>query len=101
MSPHQAYDEWKKTLNNPNDSIFYYHPSLERIMLGITMFAIAGDISDEKANELLDDITTDGVRIDSPKIKQLVKHIQPIVISKGENLNVFESVKLIEETVLS
>ena len=166
------------TLRKPDDSIFYYHPSLERIILGLTMYAIAsrpymyqlgkaealtiynsyinemvtewidetdgfeylfttlmtlsdafpyasqgfasqhpelrkvicnlqytfcywtsvaGDMSQEKADELLDDISTDGKRIDSEKIAQLVKRIQPIVISKGMELSPSEGLRLIEK----
>ena len=175
--PEQIYCQWKKTLRKPDDSIFYYHPSLERIILGLTMYAIAsrpyisklgkaesltifniyinemvtawideteafeypfttlmtlsdafpyvtqafasqhpglkkvirhlqdtfcywtavaGDMSQKKADELLDDISTDGKRIDSEKIAQLVKRIQPIVISKGMGLTPWEGLRLIE-----
>ena len=176
--PERIYWQWKKTLRKPDDSIFYYHPSLERIILGLTMYAIAsrpymnqlgkaealtiynsyinemvtewidetdgfeylfttlmtlsdafpyasqgfasqhpelrkvicnlqytfcywtsvaGDMSQEKADELLDDISTDGKRIDSEKIAQLVKRIQPIVISKGMELSPSEGLRLIEK----
>ena len=176
--PERIYRQWKKTLRKPDDSIFYYHPSLERIILGLTMYAIAsrpyisklgkaesltiynlyinelvtewidetdgfeylfttlmtlsdafpyasqgfatqhpglrkvirnlqdtfcywtsiaGDMSESKANELLDDISTDGKRIDSEKIAQLVKRIQSIVISKGMNLTPGEGLRLIEK----
>ena len=176
--PERIYRQWKKTLRKPDDSIFYYHPSLERIILGLTMYAIAsrpyisklgkaesltiynfyinelvtewidetdgfeylfttlmtlsdafpyasqgfasqhpglrkvicnlqytfcywtsvaGDMSQEKADELLDDISTDGKRIDSEKIAQLVKRIQPIVISKGMELSPAEGLRLIEK----
>ena len=169
--PEQIYRKWKKTLHKPDDSIFYYHPSLERIILGLAMYAIAsrpyisklgkaeslslynlyinemvtdwidetdgfeylfttlmtlsdafpyvtqefasqhpglrkvirnlqytfsywtavaGDMSEERADELLDDISTDGKRIDSEKIGLLIKRIQPIVISKGFELTPLE-----------
>ena len=176
-TPEQIYRQWKNTLRKPDDSIFYYHPSLDRIILGMSMYAIAsrpyisklgkaeslsiyniyinemvtdwidetegfdylfntlmtlseafpyasqgfadqhpglrkiirnlqdtfcywtavaGDMSESKANELLDDISTDGKRIDSEKIAQLIKRIQPIVISKGMNLTPWEGLELIE-----
>ncbi|MBQ8672866.1 MAG: hypothetical protein IJ511_02245 [Bacteroides sp.] len=176
-SPGQIYDEWKNSLRNPDDSIFYYHPSLERIILGLAMYAIvshpylsklkkaealsiyniyinemvtawideteqfehlftslmtlceayntvcqgfaaqhpglkktilhlqytfcywiavAGDMNEKRADELLDDISTDGKRIDSDIISQLAKRIQPIVISKGEKLDPLEGLSLIE-----
>ena len=175
--PEQIYRKWKKTLQKPDDSIFYYHPSLERIILGLAMYAlasrpymsklgkaeslslynryinemvtewidetdgfeylfttlmtlsdvfpyvtqeftsqhpglrkiirnlqytfsywtaVAGDMSEKRANELLDDISTDGKRIDSEKIAQLIKRIQPIVISKGFELDMWEGLQLIE-----
>lgn len=178
-APEQIYREWKNTLRKPDDSIFYYHPSLDRIILGLSMYAIAsrpylgklgkaeplslyniyinemvtawideteyfeypftslmslsegffllcktyageykvsgkvirnlqynfmywtavaGDMSQEKADELLDDICTDGRRIDSEKIVQLVKRIQPIVESKGMDLDMYEGLNLIENS---
>ena len=178
-TPEQIYRQWKQSLKHPDDSIFYYHPSLERIILGLSMYAIAsrpyinklgkaealsicnryinemvtawideetdsfeylftrlmtlsdafpyasqafadqhpglkkvicnlqdtfcywtaiaGDMSESKANELLDDISTDGQRIDSEKIALLIKRIQPIVISKGMNLTPWEGLQLIEK----
>lgn len=177
--PERIYRQWRKTLRRPDDSIFYYHPSLERIILGLSMYAIAsrpymsmlgkaeslsvinnyinemvtewidettdgfeylfttlmtlsdafpyatqefitqhprlrkvirdlqytfcywtsvsGDMSEGKANELLDDISTDGKRIDSAKIALLVKRIQPIVVNKGLELNPLEGLQLIEK----
>lgn len=173
----RTYRQWRKSLRKPDDSMFYYHPSLERIILGLAMYAIAsrsymnklgkaeslsllnnyinemvtvwidetdgfeylfttlmtlsdafpiitqgfasqhpglrkvirnlqytfcywtsvaGDMNEEKADELLDDISTDGKRIDSEKIAQLVKRIQPIVISKGMELGPLEGLRLIE-----
>lgn len=176
-TPDQIYNEWKTTLCKPDDSIFYYHPSLERIILGLAMYAIvsrpylnklgkaeslslyniyinemvtawideteyfehpftmlmslceafplittemvkqhpgqkkairhlqntffywtavAGDMNEARADELLDDISTDGERIDSEKITQLAKRIQPIVTSKGMDLHPLEGLRLIE-----
>ena len=39
-TPEQVYAEWRSTLGKPDDSIFYYHPDLERILLGLSIFAI-------------------------------------------------------------
>lgn len=36
-----TYNEWRFALKSPNDSIFYYHPGLECILLGLSIFAIA------------------------------------------------------------
>lgn len=36
----QVYTEWRSSLTKPDDSIFYYHPDLERILLGLSIFAI-------------------------------------------------------------
>ena len=58
--------------------------------------AVAGDMGQKKADELLDDISTDGKRIDSEKIAQLVKRIQPIVTGKGMELTPLEGLLLIE-----
>ena len=164
MTPEKVYSEWRKTLKKPNDSVFYYHSSLDRIILGLSMYDIAsrpyllksnkikmmsvynkliaelvtawideseefkflfttmmttsetfgyacqgllsehpglkktihallstfffwvgaaGDMNEDTAEELLDDISTDGRRISSDKISQLIKRLQPTVISKG------------------
>ena len=177
-TPDQIYNEWRAALRKPDDSIFYYHPSLERIILGLAMYAIvsrpylnklgkaeslslyniyinemvtawiddtdqfeypftmlmdlceafpfvckemsqqypgqkkiirhlqntffywtavAGDMNEVKANELLDDIFTDGERIDSEMIVRLAKRIQPIVTSKGMDLHPLEGLRLIEK----
>lgn len=179
-TPEQVYCQWKKSLRKPDDSIFYYHPSLERIILGLTMYeiasrpyigklreaeslsvcniyinelvtawideadefeylfttlmtlsdvfpyasqafanqhpklrkdirnlqntfcywiSIAGDMSEKHADQLLDDISTDGKRIDSEKIAQLVKRIQPTVISKGSGLTPFQGLQLIKNAL--
>ena len=58
-------------------------------------------MSAEKADELLDDISTDGKRIDLEKIAQLVKRIQPIVVSRGLELDPMEGLQLIENDTMS
>lgn len=37
----ETYNQWRSSLKNPDDSLFYYHPSLERILLGFAIFVIA------------------------------------------------------------
>lgn len=39
-TPEQTYAEWHSSLKTPDDSIFYYHPNLERILLGLSIYAI-------------------------------------------------------------
>lgn len=175
-TPTEIYNQWRATLTKPDDSMFYYHPSLERIILGLTMYEIAsrpllnklrkskslslyniyinemvtawidesdgfdypfkalmilsetfnslckafiirhenlnvirelqysfcfwcgtaGDISEAKADELLDDISTDGKSIFSDKISLLVKRVQPIVAGQGLNLDIVQCLMLIE-----
>ncbi len=177
----QIYQEWRNSLKKPDDSIFYYHPSLERIVLGLTMYeiasrpylyklekakalqvyniyinemitawiydsdeykdsfaftfqslmtlseaffitsngfrqkhpalkktvmalmntfafwtAIGGDINDELAEELLDDIATDGEKIDSEKIAKIVKAMQPTVARRGIDMDPEEALDMIE-----
>ena len=169
MTPEKIYEEWRKTLKQPNDSLFYYHPSLDRIILGLSMYeiasrlylakskklemltlyniyinemvtawidessekfefpfitlmkiseaytystqallsahpglkktihallyiflfwvAIAGDMDEARAEELLDDIATDGKRISSEEISQVIKRFQPTILSKGLDIN--------------
>jgi hypothetical protein len=110
--PEETYNNWRTTLHKPDDSLFYYHPSLERILLGLSIFvltpqpaftklgnvrqlrilhtqvpslitawidednatfsraiACGGDMSPALADELLDDLTTNGREISSDKIK--------------------------------
>ncbi len=179
------YKEWRESLKKPDDSLFYYHRSLERIVLGLTMYEIAarpymyklgkakalqvyniyinemvtawiydseeykesfaftfqslmtlseafyitcngfmlkhpalkktvmalmntfafwtgigGDINDELAEELLDDIATDGERIDSEKIAQIVKVMQPSVARRGLYMDPLEALDTIENLQL-
>lgn len=37
----QIYSEWRSSLKSPDDSLFYYHPDLERILLGLSIYAIS------------------------------------------------------------
>jgi hypothetical protein len=41
MSPDQTFAIWRSSLKSPDDSIFYYHPDLERILLGLSIFALS------------------------------------------------------------
>lgn len=56
-------------------------------------------MSEKHADQLLDDISTDGKRIDSEIIAQLVKRIQPTVISKGSGLTPFQGLQLIKNAL--
>ncbi len=40
-TPEQTYSEWRSSLKSPDDSLFYYHPDLERILLGLSIYAIS------------------------------------------------------------
>lgn len=40
-TPEQIYSEWRLSLKSPDDSLFYYHPDLERILLGLSIYAIS------------------------------------------------------------
>ncbi len=82
------------------------HPGLKKVIRDLQntfcyWTSVAGDMSAEKADELLDDISTDGKRIDSEKIAQLVKRIQPIVVSRGLELDPMEGLQLIENDTMS
>lgn len=39
--PEKIYTEWRSALSSPDDSIFYYHSDMERILLGLSIFAIS------------------------------------------------------------
>ncbi len=176
-NPEDIYADWRQTLKKPNESIFYYHPSLERIVLGLTMYEIAsrpylnklgkaksmqlynmyinemvtswiledegfeysfkslmtlsegfflackafeekhpalkktirhlqytfgfwtsagGDINEDKAQELLDDIETDGERIGSEKISLIVRRLQPTVVRHGMDIDPEEACRMVE-----
>ncbi|MDD2954480.1 MAG: hypothetical protein PHC95_15245 [Parabacteroides sp.] len=178
MTTIEVYNQWRSSLNAPDDSIFYYHPSLDRIILGCAMYQIAsrplmsklgkaesltviniyindtitawidedgeafdstfgglmtlmqaffissqamikrypakkkiinllqstfaywvpiaGDINEERADELLDSVETDGQRIFSDKISKLVERIQPIVAREGIDMDMMLGLSLIE-----
>lgn len=40
-TPEQIYSEWRSSIKSPDDSLFYYHPGLERILLGLSIYAIS------------------------------------------------------------
>lgn len=40
-TPEQVYSEWRSSLKSPDDSLFYYHPDLERILLGLSIYEIS------------------------------------------------------------
>lgn len=37
----EIYAEWRSALKSPDDSLFYYHPDLERILLGLSIYDIS------------------------------------------------------------
>lgn len=41
MTIEETYDAWRASLKRPNDSIFYYHKDLERILLSLAIFVIS------------------------------------------------------------
>lgn len=63
-TPEQVYSEWRSSLTKPDDNTFYYHPDLERILLGLSIFAIASrplmqNLGKAEALKLLNIYTTD------------------------------------------
>lgn len=40
MTIEETYKEWRPLLKNPDDSLFYYHKDLKRILLGLAIFVI-------------------------------------------------------------
>lgn len=41
MTIEETYQNWRSSLKKPDDSIFYYHKSLDRILLSLAIFVIA------------------------------------------------------------
>lgn len=41
MTIQQTYADWRAKLKEPDDSLFYYHPNLERILLGFAIFVLS------------------------------------------------------------
>lgn len=37
----ETFEAWRATLKSSDDSIFYYHPDLERILLGLAIYTIS------------------------------------------------------------
>ena len=63
-TPEQVYTAWRSSLNAPDDSLFYYHPDLERILLGLSIYAIASrplvkDLGKAESLKLLNIYITD------------------------------------------
>ena len=169
MKPEEIYEKWRDGLKSPDDSLFYYHPGLERILLGLAIFtisskqifdklgkqeplsvlniyvnklvtawieeddeafetmfrltmpvaeafmicvfatkkqhpskaknlmklahlfsyavALGGDMNQESADELLDDLTTDGKRISSLKIKEFGNKLLKLIQIHGPELS--------------
>jgi hypothetical protein len=40
MTPEEVFEDWKSGLKTPDDSSFYYHKSLDRIILGLAIFVL-------------------------------------------------------------
>lgn len=40
MTIEETYKEWRSLLKSPDDSLFYYHRNLDRILLGLAIFVI-------------------------------------------------------------
>ena len=78
----QQHPELKKTIRALQSSFFFW-------------VGVAGDMNETTAVELLDDIATDGTRISSDKISQLLKRHQPTVVSKGMDMTDLEMAELI------
>lgn len=41
MTIEETYQQWRSTLKRPDDSVFYYHRSLERILLGLAIYVLS------------------------------------------------------------
>lgn len=41
MPPEEVFTNWHSTLNKPDDSIFFYHKDVDRILLGLAIFVIS------------------------------------------------------------
>lgn len=48
----QVYKEWRSSLKSPDDSIFYYHPDLERILLGLSIYTLSSEPLIQKLRNL-------------------------------------------------
>ncbi len=175
-TPEEIFEIWQETLRSPDDSLFYHHPGLDRILLSLAIFTISsepvyrklgknnplsllniyvndlitawideddetfeqmfpmtmtvaevfmisvfakkkeqpskekdlvklanfysyavacgGDMREELAESLLDDITTDGKRIFSPKVKEFGTKILKLMQIHGPELTYLHLHKL-------
>lgn len=41
MTIEQTYNDWRAKLKEPDDSLFYYHPNMEHILLGFAIFVLS------------------------------------------------------------
>lgn len=42
--PEELFKGWKESLKSPDDSIFYYHTELERVLLSLAIFTISSGL---------------------------------------------------------
>jgi hypothetical protein len=40
MTLEEIYNKWHSALQQPDDSMFYYHPNVERILLCLSIFVL-------------------------------------------------------------
>ena len=48
----QVYKGWRSSLKSPDDSIFYYHPDLGRILLGLSIYTLSSEPLIQKLSNL-------------------------------------------------
>ncbi|MDE7116095.1 MAG: hypothetical protein K2O56_06700, partial [Muribaculaceae bacterium] len=64
ITSEQIYSEWRSSFKYPDDSLFCYHPDLERILLGLSIYAISSsplvkDIGKAESLKILNIYITD------------------------------------------
>jgi len=87
MKPEDVYRGWHESLKSPDDSIFYYHPGMDRILLGLAIFTISSEpmfhkLGKYKALSLLNiyvtDLITAWIDGDDEAFEQMFRMTMPV-----------------------
>lgn len=77
-TPEHVYTEWHSSLKSPDDSLFYYNPDLERILLGLSIYEISPrPLVKAESLKILNIYITDLITawIDAPNFERLSSDI--------------------------
>lgn len=83
----EVYEAWRVSLKSPDDSIFFYHPNLERILLGLAIFSLSSgsiirSLGKNKSLSVLNNYVTDLITAwideDDEAFEQIFQQTMPV-----------------------